>query len=145
MLMMLMMMRGLLPWPPIHYPSPILLHRTRKPQGYMPPWPKQKNKNKNPYNKIASFTLTTPNNKPNFCKNNNNNPRNKHTDRQRLFCVRNKSLKQNHQFCNNRIATEFYTKEEEEEEEQTGLFKSLDQATNGCEEKNILNRNPNMN
>lgn len=59
--------------------------------------------------------------------------------------MRNKSLKQNHQFCNNRIATEFYTKEEEEEEEQTGLFKSLDQATNGGEEKNILNRNLHMN
>jgi hypothetical protein len=114
MMLMLMMMHGLLPWPPIHYPSSILLHRTRKPQGYMPPW--QKQKNKNPSNKIASFKLTTPNNKPNFCKK-NNNPRNKHTDRQRLFCVRNKSLKQNHQFCNNRIATEFYAKEEQEEEE----------------------------
>jgi hypothetical protein len=43
------------------------------------------------------------------------------------------------------LQQKFYTKEEEEEEEQTGLLKSLDQARNGGEEKNILNRNPKMN
>jgi hypothetical protein len=63
MMLMLMMMRGLLPWPPIHYPSPLLLHRTRKPQGQMPPWPKQKKK-KDPSYEIASFTPPHPTTNP---------------------------------------------------------------------------------
>jgi hypothetical protein len=66
MMLMLMMMRGLLPWPPIHYPSPLLLHRTRKPQGQMPPWPKlfKKKKKKSPSYEIASFTPPHPTTNP---------------------------------------------------------------------------------
>jgi hypothetical protein len=65
MMLMLMMMRGLLPWPPIHYPSPLLLHRTRKPQGQMPPWPKlKKKKKKTPSYEIASFTPPHPTTNP---------------------------------------------------------------------------------